>query len=60
MDKAFDLFIEKQAEIMAVVENFGLMSSSSKKKTLAYIDDFYEVINDEKRRNLRIVEKCKP
>ena len=60
MDKAFELFIAKQPEIMAVVENFNLMTSSSKKKTLAYLEDFYEVIGDERRRNVRITKECKP
>ena len=60
MDNAFNLFIDKQAEIMGVVENFDLMSANLKKKTLSYLDEFYDMIKDERRRNVRITKECKP
>jgi hypothetical protein len=60
MDNAFKIFIDKQADVMEVVEKFELMSANQKRKTLAYLDEFYEVIRDERRRNLRITEACKP
>lgn len=59
MTKAFDLFLEKEREVMAVVEEFSLMSDGTKKKTLSYLEDFYEIIKDSKRREYLILAKCK-
>jgi hypothetical protein len=58
MDKAFDLFIEKEAEVMAVVREFSLMTDKSKKKPLSYLEEFYDIIKDPKRRNSRIIKSC--
>ena len=58
MDKAFDLFIEKEAEMMAVVREFSLMTDKSKKKPLSYLEEFYDIIKDPKRRDSRIIKNC--
>ena len=60
MDNAFKLFIEKEPEIMAAVQEFDLLSDGQKKRTGKYLEEFYDVIKDEKRRNSRIITKCKP
>lgn len=58
MEKAFDLFIEKESEVMAVISDFSLMTDKSKKKPLSYMKEFYDIIKDPKRRDRRIVKKC--
>ncbi len=59
MDNAFDLFIEKEAQVMAVVREFSLMTDKSKKKSLSYLEGFYDIIKDPKRRDSRIIKSCK-
>jgi len=59
MEKAFDLFIEKESEVMAVVSDFSLMTDKSKKKPLSYMKEFYGIIKDPKRRDSRITRNCK-
>jgi len=59
MDKTFKLFIEKESDVMAVVREFDLMSDKSKKKSLSYLEDFYDIIKDPKRRDSRIIRTCK-
>ena len=44
---------------MATVRNFDLMSDSSKKKTLNYLQGFYDIIKEPKRRVNQLVNKCK-
>ncbi len=58
MEKTFDLFIEKESEVMAVVSDFSLMTDKSKKRPLSYMKEFYDIIKDPKRRSTRIIKKC--
>ena len=58
LDRAFNLFIEKESEVLAVVSDFDLMSDGSKKKSLACLKDFYDIIKDVKKRDKSIVKKC--
>ena len=41
MDKAFDLFIEKEPELMAVIQDFDLISSGLKKTSLKYLEGVF-------------------
>jgi len=59
LNETFDLFIQKESEVMATVRNFDLMSDSSKKKTLDYLQGFYDIIKEPKRRVNQLVNKCK-
>ena len=59
MDKAFALYIEKESKIMSTVENFDLLSDGLKKNTVKYLTEFFDVIKDPKRRNNRIVSRCR-
>ena len=58
MDKAFNLFLEKESEVLAAVEDFDLLSDNLKKKTSRYLEDFYNTIKDPKRRQ-RLISNCK-
>jgi len=59
MDNAFDLFLDKESEILAEVENFDFLSSNLKKKTLNYLDQFFDIVKDPKRRKRYIIDRCK-
>jgi len=59
MDNAFNLYIEKESEIMAAVENFNLLPSALKKKTTTYLTQFFDILKDQKRRDVLIVRNCK-
>ena len=59
MDQAFSLFLEKESEVLAAVENFDLLSDNLKKKTSKYLEDFYHTIKDPKRRRNLLTSRCK-
>ena len=59
MDRAFEHFIQKESEVMATVRDFDLMSDDLKKKKLDYLQEFYNIIKEPKRRVNRIIKKCK-
>ena len=59
LNSAFEQFIEKEAEIMATVHNFEQMPDNSKKKALDYLEKFYDIIKEPKRRGYQIERKCK-
>ncbi len=42
------LFNARKEEIYRVFENFPLLNSGEKKKALKYLDEFYEIINDDR------------
>ena len=59
MEKAFALFIEKESELKAVIQDFNLMSSGSKKTTLKYLEGFFDIIKKPKWRDNEIVKNCR-
>jgi hypothetical protein len=59
MEKAFSLFIEKETELLSVVEQFDLIDDRLKKKNLAYLEGFFDIIKNPKSRENHIVKKCK-
>jgi len=60
MNGAFDLFIEKESAVLAAVTNFEQMPDKLKKKSLSYLQGFYNIIKDPKRREKRINKNCLP
>ena len=52
-------FIEKKDEIYALYQNTELLDKSTKQKTLSYIDEFYEIIEDENRLASNIIQSCR-
>lgn len=53
-----ELFKAKRNEIEGVFRDEPLLDAKNKKKALGYIDDFYEVINDPKRVEKQIINRC--
>jgi len=51
-------FIEKKDKINALYQNTELLNKSTKQKTLSYIDEFYEIIEDENRLASNIIQSC--
>lgn len=48
LNEALDLFKKQKDNIYALVNNFGLLSTGSKKSMINYLDDFFELINKPK------------
>lgn len=59
MDKTFDLFLEKEDQLIATVADFNLIDDRQKKKTLSYLGDFFDIIREPKRRDNRITNRCR-
>ena len=45
LDEALDIFKKQKDNIYSLIENFGLLTSKSKKEMISYLDDFYDQIN---------------
>jgi len=58
LDVTSALFNEKRDELNAVLASQEL-SESSQKAVLKYLHSFFEIINDPKRRNKNLIEKCR-
>jgi hypothetical protein len=55
---SFEIFNEKKDEIYHLYENFEMLKSSEKKRILKYLDEFYEVIADDKKITTEFMENC--
>ena len=53
-----EIFRDKRDEIVALVENQPELTDATRRSLLKYIEDFYEVIDDPKRLDIKIVRKC--
>ncbi len=58
MDQAIELFIDKEQELLAEVNDFDLLSDALKKKTTNYLNDFFQEIKDPKRLK-NLIADCK-
>ena len=58
LDASVQVFIERKADIYALFEEHPGFSKSTVKQTRRFLDDFYEIIENPKRFETRIVEKC--
>lgn len=59
LDEAIAKFQSKRGEITALVENVELLSDSSRKNTLNYVESFYEILDSPKRINSEIISRCR-
>lgn len=59
LDDAVAHVKSKREEIMALFENTEELEPYRKKKTLAFIDDFYEILDDPKKFETEILERCR-
>ena len=53
-----ELFNNKKAAILALIQEFPHLSDRKKKSTIAFIDSFYKIINNPKRIKTVIKKKC--
>ena len=56
---AIAVFSSEKNVIYSDVEASGLLSEKTLKKTLAFMDKFYDVINDEERVQSEIIDRCR-
>jgi hypothetical protein len=59
LPQATELFREKKADILALFENNPHLTDKTRKNSIKYIEDFYDVINDPKRFKREITGKCR-
>ena len=53
------LFNQKKTDIMALFQSNQLLSDRTRKDAVKYIEDFYEKINNPKRFEIEIIDKCR-
>ena len=56
--RTFALYRRERADIEALIENQAELTPGRRRDMLTYIDSFYDTIDDSKRVEARIVEKC--
>jgi hypothetical protein len=59
LGQAVDAFQQKKPAIMALFENDPNLNSSSRKRAISYLEDFYEVLDDPARFKREITDKCR-
>ena len=57
-DVTFELFQAKKAEILALVEQFELLSEKPKKSMLKYLNSFFEILETPKKYKAQIINHC--
>ena len=60
LPETLQLFRDKRAEIVAIIENQPELTSTSRRNMLKFIDSFYDVIDDPKKVESRLVKNCLP
>jgi hypothetical protein len=48
LDAAFAVYRDKKAAIISLIDNFTLIKSGERRALVAYIEDFYKIINDKR------------
>ena len=59
MEGARKHFIDQEKTILALVQEEPRLNSKSRSKAENYLEDFYEIIRDNKDWNKQIMEKCR-
>ncbi len=59
LQAAVDRFQEKRPEILALFEKNTHLTNSSRKRAIRYLEDFYAVLDDPKRFEREITDKCR-
>jgi len=54
----FEFFNSKKAEIYGLYQNFDLLKESERKRILAYLDDFYRIIGNDKLIKVEFLDAC--
>jgi hypothetical protein len=58
-EASFQQFRDKRSEIYALFDRQEGLESGVRKEITRYVDDFYELIDDPRAVERRIVDKCK-
>jgi hypothetical protein len=58
LESTFQRFRDSQDEIYRIVNNVPGLKNSDRKKTIGYLDDFYQIINSERQVNYRLRKAC--
>ncbi len=59
LESASAHFLERQASVYAAVDNAVGLSNKNRKKARIYLNRFFDIIADEKRRNLHLHKACR-
>lgn len=60
LPETLQLFRDKRLEIEALIENQAELSSTTRRKLLDYVSDFYDLINDPEDVEEKLVNRCLP
>ncbi len=58
LPKSIEHFLAKKDEILGLVSEHPVLSRSSKKQASTYLEDFYKVIESDKRIQRSLIKKC--
>jgi hypothetical protein len=58
LNEVFELFLEKRNEIYAVVTDFPYLEERAKEKMTRYLDEFYDIMDSERKRKQYILDQC--
>ena len=58
-DAAVEKFKSKEATIMGLVDSASYLSSSAKKRTKKYFNEFYEMVGDSERYENEVINRCR-
>ena len=59
LPQSAELLNEKKADILALFKNNSLLDDRSRKNAIAYIEDFYEILNNPKKFKKSVTDKCR-
>ena len=53
------VYLERKDEIYALYQNSELLDRRNKQSTIQYLDEFYEIVEDDRKFSNDILESCK-
>ena len=59
LPRSVELYNEKKPDILALFENNRHLTDKNRKLTIDYIEEFYQTINDPKKFESQIINKCR-
>ena len=59
LEPARQLILSKETEILAVIRNESRLTSSTQKKAIKYLGDFFEIARAQKKYDKYVIERCR-
>jgi len=59
VDSTLQNFHTKKADLYKLISEFELLNQNTMKKTLAYLDSFYRIVENEKKWKAKLVKRCR-